>query len=386
MEDKYIRIVTLGFIQGNYVNNHDRYALIAGFRNLGTLHPKKSFWLEFSQPGYHHSWVSLFFFRHNNLPSLFLSKGASRLSGGVTTVNQEIGTGGVGGGVGGEVDVGALELLGETVTAHGDHGVPELLGLLGDEVGETGVNVTGGDGVDTGEVAPLVGEGASHVDAASLGDVVGGLLLGEVGDVAGHGGGDDEGAGSALLEVVADGLGAVEGTVQVDLDNVVPGLDGAVEDARVGGGTGVGDEGIDLAEVGNDVLDELLAGLVAVDLALVGLGLDAVGLLEVLDVVLSTLGAGSVGDGDGGAHLGAAASSLNTHALGAGSAGDDDDLALHGELVQEGLMLGCLLARHLEVLGDGLEAGGCLFRRGGDCEERCEERKGMVVGGGRKGL
>jgi len=290
---------------------------------------------------------------------------ASRLSGGVTTVNEEIGTGGVGGGVGGEVDVGALELLGETVTAHGDHGVPELLGLLGDEVGETGVNVAGGDGVDTGEVAPLVGEGASHVDAAGLGDVVGGLLLGEVGDVAGHGGGDDEGAASALLEVVADGLGAVEGTVQVDLNNVVPGLDGAVEDARVGGGTGVGDEGIDLAEVGNDVLDELLAGLVAVDLALVGLGLDAVGLLELLDVLLSTLGAGGVGDGNGGAHLGAATSGLNTHALGAGSAGDDDDLALQGELVQEGLMLGCLLAGHFDVVGDGGEAGSCVCRRGG---------------------
>jgi hypothetical protein len=277
------------------------------------------------------------------------SLGASRLSGGVATVNQEIGTGGVGGSVGGEVDVGTLELLGEAVTAHGDHGVPELLGLLGDKVGEAGVDVAGGDGVDTGEVAPLVGERASHVDAAGLGDVVGGLLLGEVGNVAGHGGGDDEGAGSALLEVVADGLGAVEGAVQVDLDDVVPGLDGAVEDAGVGGGTGVGDEGVDLAEVGNDVLDELLAGLVAVDLALVGLGLDAVSLLEVLDVVLSALGAGSVGDGDGGAHLGAAASGLDTHALRTGSAGDDDDLALHGELVQEGLMLGSLLARHLDV-------------------------------------
>lgn len=291
----------------------------------------------------------IIFLPHNNFAPFSCRRDASRLSGGVATVDQEIGTGGVGGGVGGEVDVGALELPGETVTAHGDHGVPELLGLLGDEVGETGVNVTGGDGVDTGEVAPLVGEGASHVNAAGLGDVVGGLLLGEVGNVARHGGGDDEGAGSALLEVVADGLGAVEGTVQVDLDNVVPGLDGAVEDTRVGGGTGVGDEGVDLAELGNDILDELLAGLVLVDLALVGLGLDAVGLLEVLDVVLSTLGTGSVGDGNVGAHLGAAASGLNAHALGAGSASDDDNLALQGELVQEGLMLGSLLARHFDV-------------------------------------
>jgi hypothetical protein len=49
--------------------------------------------------------------------------------------------------------------------------------------------------------------------------------------VAGHRGRDDEGAGAALLEVVADGLGAVEGAVQVGLDDLVPGLDGAVEDA-----------------------------------------------------------------------------------------------------------------------------------------------------------
>jgi hypothetical protein len=83
--------------------------------------------------------------------------------------------------------------------------------------------------------------------------------------------------------VVADGLGAVEGAVQVDLlestlvlleircegsvsylHDVVPGLDGAVEDAGVGGGTSVGNEGIDLAEVGNDILDELLDALVLV--------------------------------------------------------------------------------------------------------------------------
>ena len=333
------------------------------------------------QPGYHHSWFLRYYIC---LPSTKHHRPteARHLAAGVATVDQEIGTGGVGGSVGGEVDVGALELLGQTVAAQGDHGVPELLGLLGDEVGKTGVNVTGGDGVDTGEVAPLVGERAGHVDAAGLGDVVGGLLLGEVGDVAGHGSGDDEGAGASLLEVVANGLGAVEGAVQVDLDDVVPGLDGAVEDARVGGGAGVGNEGVDLAEVGNDVLDELLARLVLVDLALVGLGLDAVGLLEVLDVVLGALGAGSVGDGDVGAHLGAAASGLNTHALGAGSAGDDDDLALQGELVEERLMLGSLLAGHVcgcGVVGYGLETGNGLGRRDGGSllvkREVCEEKK-----------
>jgi hypothetical protein len=68
------------------------------------------------------------------------------------------------------------------------------------------------------------------VDAASLRNVVGGLFLGEVGNVARHRGGDDERAGSALLEVCADGLCAVEGSVEIGLDNFVPGFDGAVED------------------------------------------------------------------------------------------------------------------------------------------------------------
>lgn len=59
------------------------------------------------------------------------------------------------------------------------------------------------------------------MDAPSLGDVVRGLLLRVVGNVAGHGGGDDEGAGAALLEVGADGFGAVEGAVEVTMEEAV---------------------------------------------------------------------------------------------------------------------------------------------------------------------
>lgn len=97
------------------------------------------------------------------------------LPGAVTTVDKEVGTGSVRGSVRGEVDEGSLELGGLGITAHWDHVVPHLLDLLVDEVGETGVNVAGGDGIDTSEVAPFVGEGASQVDAAGLGHVVGGL-------------------------------------------------------------------------------------------------------------------------------------------------------------------------------------------------------------------
>lgn len=79
------------------------------------------------------------------------------------------------------------------------------------------------------------------MDAAGLGDVIRRLLLGEVDDVARHGGGDDEGAGAALLKVLADGLGAVGGAVEVDVDDLVPGLLGALEEAAIGGGAGAGE-------------------------------------------------------------------------------------------------------------------------------------------------
>jgi hypothetical protein len=52
------------------------------------------------------------------------------------------------------------------------HRVPQLLDVLGNEVRQTGVNVSGGNGVDTGKVPPLVGERLGKVNAASLCDVV----------------------------------------------------------------------------------------------------------------------------------------------------------------------------------------------------------------------
>jgi len=73
--------------------------------------------------------------------------------------------------------------------------------------------------------------------------------------MSGHGGGDDEAAGTTLLEVCSDGLCAVEGSIEISLNNLVPGLDRAVKDATVCGPAGVGNEGIDLAELLDDVAD-----------------------------------------------------------------------------------------------------------------------------------
>lgn len=165
----------------------------------------------------------------------------SHLSASISTVNDKVRASSVGAGIRQEVHIRSLELLGIAVAAHGDHAPPELLGLSIDKVRQTGVDVSRGDAVDAGKVAPLVGERSRHVDAAGLGHVVRGLLLGVVGDVAGHGGGDDEGAVALLLEEGADGLGAVGGAVEVDLDNVVPVGSRAVDDTSVGGSTGAED-------------------------------------------------------------------------------------------------------------------------------------------------
>ena len=207
----------------------------------------------------------------------------------VATIDEHIGASGVGAGITAEVDIGALQLLGVTVATHGDHGPPQILDILIDEIGETGIDITGGDAVDAGKVAPLVGEGLGHMDAAGLGDVVRGLFLRIVGDVAGHAGGNDKAAGAAFLEVSADGFGTVEGAVEVGLDDLVPVLDGAIQNTAVGGPAGIGNKGIDLAKVGDHVLDQLLHALPVAHIALVGPASDAVRLGQILGVPFAPL-------------------------------------------------------------------------------------------------
>lgn len=137
-------------------------------------------------------------------------------------------TSGVAASVADKVHIGTLQLLGIAVAAHGDHAPPKGLGLLVDEVRQAGVDVARGDAVDAGKVSPLVGQRLGQVDAAGLRDVVRGLLLREVDNVAGHGRRDHEGAVALLLEVRSDRLGAVRGAVEVRLDDSVPVLGAAV--------------------------------------------------------------------------------------------------------------------------------------------------------------
>lgn len=213
--------------------------------------------------------------------------------------------------------------------------MPELLNILGDEVGKTSVNVSRRDGVDTGKVPPLVRERPGHMDATSLCDVVRGLLLGVVGDVARHGGSDDERAVATLLEVESNRTCAVECSSQVGGDDLVPLLNSGIENAIVGSLASIGNENIDLAEVVDDILDKLLALCVVADLALVGLDLDAILLTHLLGILLSTLSAGVVGDGKISTVLSTASGSLGTDTGSTRSTGDDNDLALKAEEVLE---------------------------------------------------
>src|SRR6478735_9270916 len=105
----------------------------------------------------------------------------------------------------------------------------------------------------------------------------------------------------------------------------------------------LGDETVNLAKLLDNLSDKSLNVVVVGSVELVGLGLDAVLLGELLDVLLGALLAGSVGDGDVGAHLSSTAGSLDAHAAGSGGAGDDDDLALEAEEVEDVVGLGDLL-------------------------------------------
>ena len=161
------------------------------------------------------------------------------------------------------------------------------------------------------------------------------LFLGEVGDVAGHGSGDDEAARALFLEHFTDSLCAVEDTSQVSVDDVLPGLDGALENTRISSRSSVGDEAVDTAELSNDIIDELLDAVEVVDLALVGLALDAVLLGYCLCVLLATFGTAGIGEGNVGTHFCASSHGFDAHAFGTGGTGDDDNLSFKAEHVEE---------------------------------------------------
>lgn len=176
-----------------------------------------------------------------------------RLSNTVATVDEDICTGGVRACIADQVHISALQFLCLPIAPHWNHALPQILGFLVNEVGEAGIDVAGRDAIDTGKVTPFVCQRASQVDAACLGDVVRGLFLREIGNVARHGGGDDETSSSTFLEVMANGLGTVEAAREVGLDDLVPVFDRAIKNATAGCTAGVGDKSINLRSSKSDV-------------------------------------------------------------------------------------------------------------------------------------
>ncbi len=124
----------------------------------------------------------------------------------------------------------------------------------------------GGDGVDTDVGAVFLG----HVDGEPLGEVGDGGFGGAVGGDAGegaegvHGGDVDDAAVAAVGYAAAEDLTGLEGAGEVEVEDVVDGLDVEVEEGAVGCGGGLGlvasggvDEDVDGAEGGGDLFEGL---------------------------------------------------------------------------------------------------------------------------------
>lgn len=117
------------------------------------------------------------------MPFLF-HEPITHLPGSVSTINDDIGAGGIRACVGGEVDISTLEFSGLGVTTEGDHAVPELLDVLRHKVRQACVDIAGGDRVYACEIAPFVCQRSRQVDAAGFGNVVGCLFVGKKGQVS----------------------------------------------------------------------------------------------------------------------------------------------------------------------------------------------------------
>ena len=189
------------------------------------------------------------------------------------------------------------------------------------------------------------------MDATGLGNVVGGLFLRVVGNVAGHGGRDDEGAGFALAEMVAYGFGAVECAGQIGINDFLPRLHACIQNSCVSRLPRISDEDVNFSEVSDDVLDKLLYVFPVANLAFVGFAFDAEFFGKGFGVVFAAFGTGGVGDGEVGTHFGTAAGGFDADTDGPGGTGYDDDFAFEAEEVMEGIGLG-------DVDGHGDGVGG----------------------------
>ncbi|KAI6876408.1 short chain dehydrogenase [Hortaea werneckii] len=141
-------------------------------------------------------------------------------------------------------DCWGLEVLGGTETAEQSTSHPGLLQVrvdLQQAVGHGGSDVARAEGVDADAVgADLLGHGAAHLVHSCLGS---GAVQASVGDLAGHGGDEDDGALSAVVDEVAGGvLGRDESARHVDIHHLLEVLDRVVDSHLLLLDTGAGDK------------------------------------------------------------------------------------------------------------------------------------------------
>lgn len=279
----------------------------------------------------------------------------------VTTINDDVRAGHEAGGVRGEEDAKAVELVNSAQAVLRSQGLPDLLlGLKSGDTVEGGVHVTGRDAVDTDLVlGPLSSDGLGKLDDTSLGGVVAALLLGVVDDGAGHGGNQDQAARLASSHHgAANSLGHEEGTSKVDVDQ-------AAEHGGVIGlslNVGVGNTGSVDQDVGSTVeldngVNSSVDGSTVTDIDLEEGDGETRLLVQLSGGGVAQLLVGIEDDDGLGTSLGAGSGHVVAQTT--STASDDDDLALNSHALESVRQLVVdLLVKGLNLLA--LSGGGAV--------------------------
>lgn len=167
------------------------------------------------------------------------TSGVNRLPEGVTTVNEAVVASHVAGTRRGEVDSKVVEIMNSAETLLRGIVHPDaLLGVKSRDTVESGVHVSGRDGVDADIVAsPFSSKGLGELDDSSLGGVVTALLLRVVDDGTRHRSDVDHGATALELDhLLTDSLGDEEGTGDVDVEETAELLRGVGLGLDIGAG------------------------------------------------------------------------------------------------------------------------------------------------------
>ena len=186
------------------------------------------------------------------------------------------------GSLGGEEDGGAAQILGLAPALSGGLGNDELVegmaGAIGLDLaqgcGLRGGDVAGSDAVALDVVLAVLGGNVlgQHLQTA-LGSSVGGNSL--TAQLAHHRADVDDLAAALLDHIGNDSLGNDEGSVQVHVNDLTELGSGHLDHRDALDDAGVVDQHVDVADLGGDLLDHLIDGVLVGDVADIAVGLDA---------------------------------------------------------------------------------------------------------------